>query len=339
MLNLNSIGGNEMKQVDIELHIVPSDVDTIYIEGCDPTKIGKKYSSSNQVMVNKTGPDSYTILYKSDVFEELTMPVLGKNIINILMKNLKESEINIGIIYHYEYMATNLDEDDVFSTETALNIIQLHIYMDKMFRERTAVVNGNVIKYTTSDSVIETAEYLKDLSEEESNDSDDEYDEDEEYQGDDTDDEDDEEVDVATELSEILKSDYKDKKNKGKKKKEYGSSRVFRAAKSPKRAYKRHGVLICSKKSALKKDEKILKEFLKDFFPGNAEWKKEFRKEVLKRWMSMYVVTSNKLKQLEKEYKKKKKKKSHRPIDTNKALDLTRRLLNVPLDTWSDPSK
>lgn len=325
-----------MKDVTLELHIVPSRVNTTLIEGCDVCNIGKTCSTKDKIMVNKVGTDEYTILYFGDVFKGMNIPSLGSNIVNVLQANLKESNIKISIIYHYEFI--NDDDNDAFSLDVAMKIASLHMYFDKHYKNIPAI-NNNMIQYICSDSIIETAERIKDeLS--------DEDDEDEDEENEDTDDEeedeDEDDEEAETELSKIL-GGYgdKDKKKGDKKKKDYGRSRVFRVAKNPKRSYRRHGVLVCSKKSALKKDEKVIKEFLKDFFPGNAEWKKEFRKDVLKRWMSMYVVTSNKLKQLEKEHHKrmKKKKRYKSSINADKAVDLTRRLLNVPIDTWSDPSK
>ena len=125
---------------------------------------------------------------------------------------------------------------------------------------------------------------------------------------------------------------------KKKHRKEYAQSRILYDAKNAKRSYNRHGVIICSDKSSKKKDMKIIKEFLKDFFPGNSNWIKEFRHDVLCRWMKMYSISKKDLKELEKTHRKAQNAKRN-SIKTEKTLDFTRRLFNVPIDRWDDPSK
>ena len=76
--------------------------------------------------------------------------------------------------------------------------------------------------------------------------------------------------------------------------------KILKNDKNPKRSYKRHGVIICNDKKSRKNDEAIIKEFLKDFIPGDSEWIKSFRHDILKRWMKMYSISKSDLKELEK---------------------------------------
>lgn len=134
------------------------------------------------------------------------------------------------------------------------------------------------------------------------------------------------------------KKKKKRKKRKNRKDVNYGISKVIKAANSPKKAYRRHGVLVCSEKDAIRKDEKIIKAFLKDFIPGHQEWKKEFRKELSKRWIQVYVITKKQLKRLEKDHQHAQ---SAKRVSANveRTIDFTRKLFNTPIDHWNDPSR
>lgn len=112
---------------------------------------------------------------------------------------------------------------------------------------------------------------------------------------------------VESPLNELtVAMNSKNKKAKKTKIKVIGTSRCVRASKKPKKSYNRHGLLVVSSKKAIEKDERTVKAFLKDFIPGDEKWKKDFRKDLLKRWMRVYVISDGKLKKLEKEYQKKK---------------------------------
>lgn len=157
-----------------------------------------------------------------------------------------------------------------------------------------------------------------------------------------TDDDDDEGEYEDDEDEDDYEDDPKPKKRRKKRrvsKPSYGESRVVKDAKNPKKSYNRHGVVVCSKDD-IKKDEKILKEFLKDFIPGDANWKKDFRSDIVKRWIKMYAVTNKQLKQLEKQHRRARlAKRNKSSIDTDRALEFTRKLFNTPIDRWNDPSK
>ena len=165
-------------------------------------------------------------------------------------------------------------------------------------------------------------------------------------QFDDTDDiDEDDEIEIDPEVLESL-AQYIDIERdnsggkKGKcKKKFYGSSRVLKSLKNPKKDYKRHGIIVANDKSALKKDEKILREFLKDFIPGKAGWIKDYREDVLERFMRMYAVSKKTLKKLEKHHRKHKgsKGKDGKKISKESAMNFTRNILNR--DSWNNPNK
>lgn len=130
----------------------------------------------------------------------------------------------------------------------------------------------------------------------------------------------------------------KKKKKAGKKELKYATSRVLKCAKSPKKAYKRHGVLVCKDKDAIKRDCRIIKDFIEEFIPGNAGWKKDLRKDLLDRWVQVYVISTKRLKRLERE-RRRNIVRNRRDADVQRTIDVTRKLFNVPIDRWNDPTK
>lgn len=304
-----------MNRTNLTVHIIPSSSVYYNLEDYDEVEHGKTLSNAREIKVNQVR-DGYTIVYGGDVFKRLNMDVFGANVIKLFQTNLPNSVIDMYIDYHYELE----DDDDKFDGEVAEKIISFDQAMVKMSK--------NTFRYHRSESVMDAIEYLQDI-----NDSDDEYGNMFEDDGDD--DEGDFDVD---DIFGFLNAPNKSGKKSKSKPDSYGRSKVFRNANNPKRAYRRHGVLVADSKDDIRRDEKILKEFLKDFFPGNSDWKKDFRRDLLKRWIRMYVVSKKKLKELERDYRKSKSSKKSN-ANTDKALDFTRRLFNVPLDRWNDPSK
>lgn len=53
--------------------------------------------------------------------------------------------------------------------------------------------------------------------------------------------------------------------------------------------FETHGVLVTGRK-AIKHDRKIIRAFLKEFFPGDKPWVVRFRAEIEDRWVDAYVV-------------------------------------------------
>lgn len=304
--------------------------------------MGLEYSSRNEIKVNKALDGTYRILYYEYEFYSIDPSLLATNIINLFMRNLSNCNIEFTVNHHRS--AKKVTEDDV---NIMMRIIEFSNIMSKINPKND---NNNIeFTYIISNSLRAIAAYLSAALKDDNNhiSKDPDYDfyqtSDDEDEDDEDDDEDNDEDDVVSMLAKALYgTEFGDSKNgrKKKSKKEYASSKVMKAAKNPKRSYYRHGVMICPNKDAIKKDEKIIKEFLKDFIPGNSNWKKDFRDDLIKRWMRMYVVTSKQLKHLEKQHRKtyvSKRRKSS--IDTDKALEFTRRLFNTPVDKWNDPSR
>jgi len=123
------------------------------------------------------------------------------------------------------------------------------------------------------------------------------------------------------------------------KKKKYGQSRVMKSSKRAKKNIKRHGFLISSNKDARRKDKKIVQAFLKDFIPGNSRWIKEYRAEILVRWMDMYVVSKGVAKRMAKTHEEARRRRKS-PIKLNKdvAVDLTKQLFRG-YDPFYDPNR
>lgn len=313
-----------MNRINVALHIIPKGVPTTELENYDRNRCGSVLSNDKEIKVNKV-LNGYTIVYDDDTFKGLDTVVFATSFVQIFKKNLPNTVIDAAMLYHFELESG----DDAFDEDTAKKVIELSGYF--------ASISNPVFRYRVSESVVYTVNYYKDINE-----PDDRYDDDDpdsffNMSGyDDDDDEDDDPFDI---LSRGLDG-YRKKHKRHREFDSYGRSKILRNSDNAKKAYNRHGLLIIDDKDDLKKDEKIIKEFLKDFFPGDSSWKKEFRRDVLKRWISMYAISKKNLKSLERDYRRKSRNSQRRSnIDTEKAIDFTRRLFNVPLDRWSDPSK
>lgn len=303
-----------MNKEQVTIHIVPTYGEEL---DYDPTRDGRTRSTGSKINVLKVS-DGYSIVFNDEEFVEAdtTITKLAASIIKICVDNLKDTLIEFQIIYHYDGAV-----DSYFDPEVADGIITF----ERIFMNAHASAIPNV-QYKTTDSMMDTRrELYEELSEYEP------YDED--------DDEEDGDYDIDEDDIAALLNGRRIQQKKKKKKKNndyYGRSRVWKNSKQPKRQINRHGVLIAADKDDLKKDEKILKAFLKDFIPGNAKWKKDFRDDVLERWMHMYAISKKNLKQLERDHRKARTKKSR---NTDKILSLTNRLFTVPADRWYDPNK
>lgn len=330
-----------MNRANLRLCIIPSGVDVLdSIKDYSPSIDGKVFSSLTDIKVNKVS-DGYSILYRSDDIKNMDMDVLGNNIMKLFMENVPNTIIDFKIFYYSEVV----DLPEIY-TAIDLKTVNAILELENKFANVPETSMFNYIRTMNLNKIIsDVIANYNDLNEEddEEDDSDSsdyfeafgltnfDNDDDDEY------DEDDEDDNTFSFLEQYVNGGQKSKHKASKKRNAYNESRVLYDAKNPKRSYNRHGVIICDKESK-KRDEKILKEFLKDFFPGDAEWKKSFRNKVLKRWMKMYCVTKKDLKELEKAHRKVQNSK-HGSINTEKTLDFTRRLFNVPIDRWSDPSK
>lgn len=311
-----------MEKINVRIHVNPSGINPLELEDFNPTRDGKILSTADKINVNKSAT-GYSVVYESDVFNTIDKALLMANLIKIFNANLPGSIIELGICYNFD-----TDETYEFDYDTFHHIMAL----DELCRNIVDTNRVQNLEYIQTDSIEEAIEYFDDNYNNPADDQ--EYVEENKDIEDFYDDEDDPYGIIAA------LNGFEKKKKKHKKSKEYyGRSRVWKNAKNPKRAVKRHGVVIADDKDDIKKDEKILKEFLKDFMPGNSGWQKDFRSDVLKRFINMYTVSKKNLKHLEKQHKKAVRKKRYKNIDTDKALDFTRRLMTVPIDRWNDPTK
>lgn len=305
--------------------------------------VGKILSTADEIRVNSVD-DGYSVLYESAVFNTIDTDVFAKNLVDILMKNLANCRINLMIFYHFRIYES---QDDItgFDLDSAGNVISLHHVITHMDINDK---NGCNLKYQISAGMLDVCRIYIGLCNaaiepvrrervsvpepkvDRRNDRDIDMDYFEKF--------------IYADNDDSKKSKKKSSKKKDKpspKKKEYTTSKVLKAAKSPKKAYKRHGVIVCGNKSAIKKDEKIIKEFIKDFFPGNAEWKKKFRKDLLTRWMNTYVISVKGLKQVEKKYQNnlRESNKGRRTYGISRTLEVANRLMTVPIDEWNNPRR
>ncbi|MCM1215449.1 MAG: hypothetical protein NC548_13130 [Lachnospiraceae bacterium] len=310
-----------MELVNLTIHVVPVNVPFTDLSDVSSRNTGTNLSTVRTVRISKV-PNGYAILYTDDVFAQLNAVTLIDYIVQLFATKMPGKSVRIMMEYHFELN----DGMDVFDDDIGNLLKEMEDYL-------VDVENSiNLVKYSRSDSMDDVVDILSE--------DDDDSDEDD---NDDSEDDEDFDPDNIDDILRMIGSDRdrsKKGKSKGRPRKEYGESRVIHESKNPKRSYNRHGLMICSDKDALKHDQKMIKEFLKDFIPGSAEWKKEFRKDLEKRWMQMFVVSKKQLKHLQKHHAKGKNKKK-RGIDAEKAIDFTRRVFNVPStpSAWNDPNR
>lgn len=304
-----------MDKVNVSIHIIPSDQESqMALESYNPKRDGRIQSSVSEIKVNRC-INGYSIVFIDEVFEELNPAQFVASMISLFNKNLHNTMLSVTMQYHYD--------DESFDEDTAEAVIRMDDMMLRVMDSGQVLTFG----YNGTVNIDEVFKDWKDATEGDSDGSDD--------------DDDDGLFDSDDPLGFFLdrNDDEDDEKPHRHHKYDYPHSRVWREAKNPKRAIRRHGVLIAASKGDLKKDEKILKEFLKEFLPGNAEWKREFRSDVAKRWMQMFAISKKQLKHLERQHRKAKARKNKKSSNTEKALDFTRRLFSVPVDHWSDPNR
>ena len=116
----------------------------------------------------------------------------------------------------------------------------------------------------------------------------------------------------------------------------YGSSRSLRASRRPKKYIRKHKILISSR-TAIQKDTKIVKEFLKSFIPGNSPVIQKYRRIVLRRWMHQYVITKKEAKRLAREHEDRISRKRKRSM-ANKITGVAKAVLHTT-DSFYDSNK
>lgn len=315
-----------MNKTDVRIHILPSNLNIK--ESTTSWLQNASMSTLDEIYVNKA-PDGFAVMYTDETFKQLDIRKFVENLVCTFKANLPGISINISA--HYRFWTP-----DTFCPDCAITIIQFDDYMEEY-------PEGNNVTYTCSQSV----EFIYNAFDDEDGSFNLNPNEEDEEDGTVSIDPDDIKLDpeVLATLGQYLDLDLDgegddDEEECGKKhkKKSYGSSRILKGAtKNPKKQFKRHGIIIASDKSAIKKDEKIIKAFLKDFIPGDSSWIKEFREEVLERWMRMYAISKKRLKKLEKEHRKSKGGKSKSRVSKESAMTFTRNLFSR--DEWANPNK
>jgi hypothetical protein len=328
LLVVSKKGGLEMHTSVVSVNIFQDGIDLHQIKGYEESVHGRVFSNFDEIHVNKV-MNGYAVLYTDKMFEQLDPELFGENLIEILEVNIQNMHIDVAIEIQIMYYPLN-----TFAEECASNIIQLDYYLDKH--------QTRYIKYSESDSVRFVSDYydeddetfhFDDIDDEDENTS--EEDEDDDYQEDLGD----------VELNEILNHirNTSDKKSVGKnKKKTSDSSKILKNAKNPKKTVRRHGIIVYNDKDSMKRDRRIIKNMIKDFIPGKSQWAKEFRSDILSRWMASYCISKKNLKRAIKSHKNSGKSKSSSggKIMRNTA-DFTRRLFGgYGNDSrWDDPSR
>lgn len=286
-----------------------------------------KFSSADEVNVNEIA-GQYAILYEEATLISLDHHKFVKIIDDLFTSTFPDDTFVISMVYHYLMDPEKVKENDDYiniqnqANEDTVNYLRiLEFDFSRSSMQYIPLQDFNIAKMS-NDTVVRCNEEDQ-----------------EEY--------DDESVMDSSEVMDLYKmmidsyddddSDHKNKKHKNHSKKSYTSSRVLKSAKNGKKMYKRHGVIVIDNKKAAKIDEKIIKDFLKDFIPGGG-WKKDFREDVLKRWLTMFMISKKNLKKLEKKHRKSIKSGKH-IIDADRAIALTKRLFSTTNDIWNDPNK
>lgn len=308
-----------MEVVKLNIIITPAIFKSSY-KGCE-------YSNIEIIHVN-TIRDKYIILFTDEEFKKVSPTVILNNIKNIIQSNLKNCEVIFTIVY---------DGDTGLDQKTLLGLLKLD---DNLSKRPDSLYP---MKYVPSNQLVELAQKVLMENSKSNNNSINRPKpelEKPKYR-----DQHIVEYDGADNIMKALYGDQSSFHNKKKRKKSnrrkkimYTSSKVIRASSHPKRSYNRHGIIICKNNKAIRKDEEIIKDFLKEFIPGNSSFKKHLRKDMLKRWMSMYVITQKKANKMHKNYKRSLSNVSKQQ-KTEQIVNLTRKMLTVPVDSWNDPNR
>ena len=316
-----------MKLITVKIHILSTMFGTVKLKEYDEVKDGKVKSTSERLNVNKADY-GYSIIYDDEEFEELTPGSFVASLIKLFSENLPDCLPEFELLYHYDFDFTSIKDGKVYDEEcfpdndTLEMLIRINDIMEILSKNE-----NSKFKYIAKNEFKELLE--EELKRENYT---------EEY--DDEDDEDEDEIDEIPSVFEAMgfPEFHRKSKHKKKNKEYYEASKILKNNKNPKKMINRHGVIVNTSKKAKKHDEKIIKNFLKDFIPGNAKWKRNLRKELTKRWLNDFMISKKKLKKLEKEVREKKKKKKNKN-KTNLLTGIANNLLTKQSDNWFNPNK
>lgn len=320
-------------QVPLTIYIVPSGKSLNELADYDASEVGTSITTGKDLLFNKVD-GGFSLIIPDKLLLTFDPKFVLNNIIWVFRSNLPS--VVPGITLEYLYELEDEDEDDAFDPDIAQAILMLDVEFHKAmeFAEKRHLVHQ--FRYKRSESITDTAEMYAAII---NGDDEDDSDESEE-------DEDDSWADHVESFEDVMRgydADDEDERPKKRKRKSKScsysaSSAVLKASKNPKRDFNRHGVLVVKSEKAIKKDRKIIKDFLEEFIPGNAGWKKKLRRELADRWMHVFAITTKQLKKLEKAHKKSNNEKYKIHVDDNRAVNFARRMF-TPHDNWDNPNK
>ena len=317
----------------VYLIIIPDYDDINHIIGYNPNIYGKVISTATEIKVNQLQSGAYSIIYHLNVLNTIKPSRLISSILTMFKNNLPNvlCEYSIRLI-GFEYV-NNYDKKMLLIPKLIHNMM-INIYHSNTVENMVYKTSTDMAELDSTNHMVAFRKY------EDEDDLDGLWDSFEDFEEDDESNEDDEEDSEEDEYDSLhsLLDNYGRKSKKRKNHNDYPRSRVFKDSDSPRKEINRHGIIIAQSKEDIKRDEKIIKDFLKDFIPGNASWKKNFRKELTMRWLKVYTVSKKELKRLEKDYRHKKDA-DKRSKSTAKKLEFARNLFTIPVSNWYDPTK
>ncbi len=274
--------------------------------------VGRQQSSTQELRVNNTS-SGYSVIFKCEDFIRLDTQVLGDHLIKIFKTYFPNTPVHVEILYPI------ITENNIFK-KCSMSVLQLDDFLSD--------IDIPNINYCESQSVKKLWElYNNEDEDKDDDDYDDEDEDDDDY--DDEDEDDDDKYDYGIDddneeddLSHINISEYYKKQSKDK---IASTSRLIRGAK---KTVKRHNIIVSSDKNAKRKDEKVIKSFLKDFIPGRSNWIRTYRDIVLDRWMDAFAISEKTAKRIKKAHRKQNSSGSKaRRITRENAMGFTRKLI------------
>jgi len=104
-------------------------------------------------------------------------------------------------------------------------------------------------------------------------------------------------------LKDVKELDIYSSFNAEKKKKKKASYPTSKLIEKAKKSVKSHNIIISDSKKDIQRDMDVVANFLKKFIPGKESWIKKYRRDVLKRWISTFVITPKRAKKIKKAHK------------------------------------